>query len=92
MIKTFRHKGLQKFFEKGDFSKIRHDHRKKIRLILTIITAAKEIQDMNFPGSNRHRLTGDFKSYWSVRVSENWRIIFRFEDGDAYDLDYLDYH
>ena len=92
MIKTFRHKGLQKFFEKGDFSKIQPDHRKKLRLILTLLHSAKEIRDTNYPGSNLHRLTGEYKMFWSVGVSGNWRIIFRFEDGDAYDVDYLDYH
>jgi proteic killer suppression protein len=92
MIKTFRHKGLKKFYEKGDFSKIRPEHRKKIRLILTIITAAKEIRDINYPGSNLHQLSGNYQTFWSVSVSGNWRIIFKFEDGDALDLDYLDYH
>ena len=92
MIKSFRHKGLQKFFEKGDFSKIRPEHRKRIGLILTIIYAAKEIRDINFPGSNLHRQSGKYQLFWSVSVSGNWRIILKFEDGDAYDLDYLDYH
>jgi proteic killer suppression protein len=92
MIKTFKHKGLKKFYEKGDFSKIRPEHRKKIRLILTIITAAKEIRDINFPGSNLHQLSGNYQTYWSVSVSGNWRIIFKFKEGDALDLDYLDYH
>ena len=92
MIRLFRHKGLQKFFEKGDFSKIRPEHRKRIGLILTIIYAAKEIRDINFPGSNLHRLSGKYQLFWSVSVSGNWRIILKFEDGEAYDLDYLDYH
>ncbi len=47
---------------------------------------------MNYPGSNLHRLTGDKKNYWSVNVSGNWRVVFRFKDGDAFDIDYLDYH
>ena len=92
MIKTFKHKGLQNFFESGDFSKIRPEHRKRLRLILTIINAAKEVRDINFPGSNLHKLSGKYQLLWSVNVSGNWRIIFKFEDGDVYDLDYLDYH
>ena len=92
MIRTFRHKGLQRFFEKGDRSKIKPDHRKRVHLILTILNAAKDIQDINYPGSNLHRLTGEFESFWSVNISGNWRLIFKFEDGDVCDLDYLDYH
>ena len=52
----------------------------------------QNIRDMNFPGSNLHKLSGDREGFWSVSVSGNWRVIFRFEDGDAYDVDYLDYH
>ena len=92
MIKSFRHNDLQNYFEKRDYAKIRPEHKKRIRLILTIITAAKEIHDINFPGSNLHRLSGKYQSFWSVSVSGNWRVSFKFEDGDADDLDYLDYH
>ena len=52
----------------------------------------QNIRDMNFPGSNLHKLSGDREGFWSVSVSGNWRVIFRFEDGDVYDVDYLDYH
>ena len=92
MIQSFKHKGLQKYFEKGDFSKIQPAHRKKLRLILSLLNAANEIRDLNFPGSNLHKLTDDFSNYWSISVCGNWRIIFTFEDGDAFDIDYLDYH
>ena len=92
MIQSFKHKGLQKFYEKGDFSKIQPAHRKKIRLILSLLNAATKIRDMNFPGSNLHRLTGDLEKYWAVNASGNWRIVFVFQDGDAFDVDYLDYH
>ena len=92
MIKSFRHKGLGLFFEKGDSSKIQPAHIKKMRFILTILHAAGHVKDLNFPGSNLHRLRGDFKGLWSVSVSGNWRVIFRFEDGDAHDVNYLDYH
>ena len=92
MIQSFRHKDLQKYFKKGDFSKIQPTHRKKIRLILSLLNAVTEIRDMNFPGSNLHKLSGDFDNFWTVSVSGNWRIIFKFEDGDVFDVDYLDYH
>ena len=92
MIQSFKHKGLQKYFEKGDFSKIQPAHRKKIRLILSLLNATTEIRDMNFPGSNLHKLTGDLDKFWSVNVSGNWRIIFALENGDAFEVDYLDYH
>jgi proteic killer suppression protein len=92
MIESFKHKGLRKFFEKGDSSKIHQAHTRRLQLILTQLHAARDIRDMNFPGSNLHRLSGDKKDFWSVSVSSNWRVIFRFEDGDAYEVDYLDYH
>ena len=92
MIQSFRHKGLQKYFEKGDVSKIQPTHRKKIRLIISLLNAATEIRDMNFPRSNLHKLSGEFDNFWAVSVSGNWRIIFKFEDGDVFDVDYLDYH
>jgi toxin HigB-1 len=83
---------LKKFFESGDHSKIQSAHRKRLRLILTVLHAAEEIKDMNFLGSDLHRLRGDLKDYWSISVSGNWRVIFRFMDNDVYDIDYLDYH
>ena len=92
MIQSFRHKGLKLFFESGNSSKIQPAHRKRIRLILTVLHAAKEVKDMNYPGANLHRLSGEFKEFWAVNVSGNWRIIFRLENGDVYEVDYLDYH
>lgn len=92
MIESIKHKGLKRFFEKDDSSKIHQTHTSRLRLILTLLYGAKEIKDMNFPGSHLHKLSGDKEDFWSVRVSGNWRVIFRFEDGDAHDVDYLDYH
>jgi toxin HigB-1 len=86
MIKSIRHKGLRRFYEHGDRSTIQQDHVKRLRMILARLTAAESIEDMNYPGSRLHRLSGDMKDYWSVMVSGNYRIIFRFENGDAYDL------
>jgi len=92
MIKTIKHKGLQKFFEKGEPSKINQNHRKRLKLLLTLLQSAKKIEDLNFPGSNLHKLSGNYKGFWSITISGNWRIIFKFEEGNIYDVDYLDYH
>jgi proteic killer suppression protein len=92
MIKSFKHKGLEKLFLKGDSSKILQDHVKRLRLILAIIHKAKSIEDVNFVGSSLHESKGDKKGIWSVTVRANWRITFKFEDGNAYILNYEDYH
>jgi len=92
MIESIRHKGLRELFEKGQSAKIQPEHRKRLKLILTILNAAKEVRDLNFPGSGLHQLKGDLDGYWSLRVSGNWRLVFRFEDGNAMDIDYIDYH
>ena len=92
MIKSFTHKGLKIFFESGNFSKIQSEHRKKVRLILSILNAVIEIKDFNFPGSGLYQLKGEFKDYWSVSVGGNWRIIFKFIDRNVFEVDYLDYH
>ena len=64
----------------------------KIRFLTPFPDAASEIRDMRFPGSDLHPLKGYFRGFWSVRVSGNWRIVFRFENGDVFDVDYIDYH
>ena len=92
MIKSFRHKGLHKFFLDGTKKGIQPKHAEKLADILDLLEAASEIRDMNFPGSDLHPLKGDLRDFWSVRVSGNWRIIFRFEKGDVLDVDYVDYH
>jgi len=92
MIQSIRHKGLKRFYEKGDPSKIQPQQARKLRLILGLLKSAKTVGDLNFPGSDLHPLSGNLKGFWSVRVSGNWRIIFRFEDGEVYDVDYIDYH
>ena len=92
MIESFKNKSLQLYFEKGDSSKINPGHQKKVKLILTLLQAAVDIKDLNFPGSDLHALKGPRKGFWSIKVSGNWRIIFRFENGDVHDVDYLDYH
>ena len=92
MIHSIRHKGLRAFFEKGDSSKIQQTHRKRLSIILTILHGASDLKDLNYPGSNLHPLKGELKDFWSISVSGNWRLIFKFTDGDVYDLDYVDYH
>ena len=91
-IKAFRHKGLKKFFESGVKAGIQVSHAKKIELILDRLDAATEVKDMNFPGSNFHPLRGDLKGFYSVHVNGNWTIIFRFLDGEASEVDLIDYH
>jgi len=92
VIKSFHHKGLQKFFFNGTKKGIQSKHAEKLADILDLLDAATEIRDMNFPGSDLHPLKGDVRGFWSVKVSGNWRIIFRFEKGEVFDVDYVDYH
>lgn len=92
MIYSFRHKGLEKFFTTGSTAGIQVAHARKLSLILARLHDAVDIKDMDFPGSGLHPLKGDLQGYWSVRVNGNWRIIFRFEDGEAELVDYVDYH
>lgn len=92
MIRSFAHKGLRKFFETGSSAGITPEHNKKLRLILGVLNAAVTIQDISLPGLGLHQLTGKLSGFWSVSVSGNWRVIFRFEEGEALSVDYLDYH
>lgn len=92
MIKSFKNKGLEKLFLNNDASKINQEHVKRLRLILAVIHKAKIVEDVNFVGSNLHELKGTRQGIWSVTVRANWRITFQFQDGNAYILDYEDYH
>ena len=92
MIRSFNHKGLQRFFQSGKTSGIQSEHAKKLRLIMGRLQAAIDVHDMNLPGLYLHQLKGKSKGRWSVRVSGNCRITFRFEPPDAIDIDYEDYH
>jgi proteic killer suppression protein len=92
MIRNFRHRGLQRLFEKGDRSRIRPDLAAKVERVLARLDASGEAKDMDVPGFGLHAMTGDRKGYWSVVVSRNWRVIFRFEKGHAGDVDFVDYH
>ena len=92
MIESFRHKGLRLLFEDDDRSKVKADQAARIRLILAALDAATRIEDMNQPTFWLHSLKGEFKGFWAVSVRANWRIIFRFADGHASDVDLIDYH
>ena len=91
-IKTFKHKGLKRFFDSGSKAGIQAAHAKRIKLILDLLNAALEVKDMNFPGSDFHPLRGGLKGFYSVHVNGNWTIIFRFENREAKDVDLIDYH
>ena len=92
MIQGFKHKGLKRLFEKGETKGLRQDHIEKVENILLVLSRARKPEDMNLPGFRLHRLKGDLKDFWSVTVRANWRIIFRFQEGDVFDVDLLDYH
>jgi len=83
---------LKRLYERGDRSKIRADLVDKVERILARLDQALVIEDMNLPGYRLHELKGDLKGFWSVSISGNWRIIFRFESGKARDIEMIDYH
>ncbi len=92
MVRSFRHKGLQRLFQHDDGSKLPPDMVARIRLILSTLYATQEIESMDIPTFRLHPLKGEMKGFFSVTVRANWRIIFRFEGGEAFDLDFVDYH
>ena len=92
MITGFRHRALKRFFETGSVRGLSAEQIPKIRLILARLNASVMPKDMNLPGLYLHELTGKRKGTWSVRVSGNWRITFRSEAPDAYDVNLEDYH
>ncbi len=92
MIKSFSHKGIEKFFRTGSTSGIQPSHEKKLRRQLAQLNAAANPQDMNLPGWGLHPLKGDLKGHWSVSVNGNWRLTFRFVGEDAELVNYQDYH
>ena len=92
MIRTFRHKGLQRLYERDDASRIRPDLRDTVEDILGRLDRAEMPQALNLPGYRLHPLKGDLRGFWSVTVRANWRIIFRFQGTDAFDVELIDYH
>ena len=91
MIKTIRHKGLKRLFEQDDPSGVNPEHADKLRDILATLHAAPTVAHMDLASFRLHPLKGQMKGFWAVTVRANWRVIFRF-DGDAEDVDYVDYH
>jgi proteic killer suppression protein len=92
MIVRFRHAGLGRFFKTGSVARIQPAHRRRLRLILTALNTARAPRDMGLPGLDLHPLKGEMKGFWSVTVSGSWRVIFRFDENNVTDVDYLDYH
>lgn len=92
VIKSCKHKGLQKFYETGSTRGIQLSHSKKLRMQLAALNTACSIDDKDIPGYRLHPLKGDRKGNWSNSVSGNWRLTFEFTDGSAYIIDYEDYH
>ena len=92
-IQSFRHKGLRQLFERDDARAIQAKFAVKLRDILVAIDTAHSVEEIAlFPGWRLHRLKGNLADYWSLTVSGNWRVIFKFKDGDAFHLDLVDYH
>jgi proteic killer suppression protein len=92
MIKSFKHKGLEKFYESGSTKRVQANHAKKLRMQLAALDTAQSIDDMDIPGYRLHQLTGDRKGIWTISVNANWRLTFEFEEGNVYILNYEDYH
>jgi toxin HigB-1 len=92
VIKNFKHKGLKRLFENDETKEIRVDHVEKIENILLVLNRAAGPHDMDLPGFKVHPLKGDRKGFYGVTVRANWRIIFRFEEGNACDVELIDYH
>ena len=92
VIRSFRHQGLKRLFEQGDRSRVRADQTSRIADVLAHLDQALKPADLNLPGYRLHALKGDLKGMWSVMISGNWRIIFRFAAGDVFDVDLVDYH
>ena len=92
MIKSIKHKGLNEFYLKGKIKGIQPHHASKLRILLTALNAAKEVNDLRVPAWNLHLLKGDLKGHWALTVNGNWRLTFLIENEDVYLVDYQDYH
>jgi proteic killer suppression protein len=92
MIRSIRHKGLKRLHEDDDRRGVMAEHVEKLRDILARLDAVKTVADMDVPGFRLHPLKGRARGVWAVTVRANWRVVFRFADPDAFDVDYVDYH
>jgi proteic killer suppression protein len=92
MVRSFKHRGLRRLYERGDRSGIRPDLLETVEDFLARLDEADTPQALNLPGYRLHPLKGDLQGFWSVTVRANWRIIFRFQGADAFDVELIDYH
>ena len=92
MIENFKHKGLRQLFEDDNSRGLSAEHVRKLKQILATLHAAETIEGMRLPTFGLHQLKGDLKGFWAVTVRANWRVIFRFKDGNASDVGLVDYH
>ena len=92
MVRSFRHRGLRRLFEDDDRRRLPAEDVAKLRRILARLNQARRPEDADAPGFRLHALKGDRRGWWAVTVRANWHVIFRFDDGDVVDVDYLDYH
>nr|CEN54985.1 putative integron gene cassette protein [uncultured bacterium] len=92
MIKSFKHKGLEQFFESGTTRGIQQSHIQKLRMQLAALDTAHVIEDLDIPGYRLHPLKGNRKGIWSITVNGNWRITFEFKEGNVFIVNYEDYH
>jgi len=92
MIRSIRHKGLKRLYEDDDSRGVIREHTLKLRDILARLDAAGTLADLSVPGLRLHPLKGELRGFWAITVRANWRLIFRFAEGDVLDLDYVDYH
>lgn len=92
VIRSYRHKGLKLFAERGSKAGIQPDHSQRLRRLLTALDVASRPGDMDAPGTGLHPLKGDLAGHWSVKVSGNWRLTFKFDGEDVILVDYQDYH
>jgi toxin HigB-1 len=92
MIRSFRHKGLRELFERGDGRRLSADMLVRINKILLALGDANKIEELDLPTYRLHALKGNLRGHWAITVRANWRIFFRFEGDDAFDIDFVDYH
>jgi len=92
VIKSFKHKGLERFYHSGNTRGIQPNHANKLRMQLAALDSAQSIDDMDIPGYRLHQLSGNRKGIWSITVNANWRLTFEFNEGNAYIVSYEDYH
>jgi toxin HigB-1 len=92
MILSFKHKGLQRLYARNDRSGVNPQHAARLAEILTVLDSAAAIEDIAVPSYRLHALSGDLKGLWALTVRSNWRLVFRFENGNVLNLDLVDYH